>query len=935
MDTDQNLLFGVLALQGDLIDASQFAEACTAWAARKGRPLADLLIERGWISDDDARLVEQLLARKLKKYSGDAHKGLADAAARDAKVHATVAGIREAVDDPDVHRSLADLVSTARGTVEYISALGRPAESRDRYTLTTLHAKGGIGQVWLARDTELDRQVALKELRPEQASNATVLRRFLQEAIVTGQLDHPGVVPIYEVARGDGSSGPGGQPYYTMRFIRGRTLSDAVADYHHKRADGQAGWGDLLALVQAFLGVCQTVAFAHSRDVIHRDLKGSNIVLGEFGEVILLDWGLAKLVDRPDDAKEPEDDPAATGAWPGTETKAGAGMTAAGQVLGTPAYMAPEQAQGSPDRIGKPTDVYGLGAILYEVLTDRAPFQAPSVEEVLRQVREESPAPPRRAWKKVPRALEAVCLKALSKDPADRYGSALELASDVQHWLANEPVSAYQEPWTVRAQRWISRNRTLVASGAAALLVAAVALAALLANQTRANRELAAALAREAGARDDASAQATLAREAIQSFYAGVSEDVILRRPELEGLRRRLLGTALSFYQKLGQSLENSPGLSNNVLRMLDLARALERVASLHALIGNRDEAIRTRRKAIDLYDALPGTVGSREAAEALLNLGNVQRLAGYPDDALSSLRDALARFELLNTEGAYTSKVALALADLGRLLNDLGHVAEAQRALERARDIQEQVIQTASRRETFQQNLAATYTTLGNLFENEQQRDRALHAYETANRIYEDLVSRNPKAPYTQAELARTLNNLGLELARFGRIAEGQRTVERGLKIRDELLAGQPLNIEYRSDLARSHFHLALIQALAGTPGEALRSIRKADELYTGIPPKAPEDIYFQACLKAMRAGLLGDGTAEPNLTADERTQQRRAADEAMERLGKAIAAGYCNVPLLTNDPPLAPLRSRPDFQDLLRSIERRLRDPDSRPAP
>ena len=142
----------------------------------------------------------------------------------------------------------------------------------------------------------MDREVALKELRPDRSDNDALRRRFFQEAQITGQLDHPGIVPVYELARGE-TSADAGAPYYTMRFVRGRTLSDAVDGYHRERAAGKASRSELLALIQAFVGVCNTVAFAHSRNVIHRDLKGANIVLGEFGEVILLDWGLAKIVD--------------------------------------------------------------------------------------------------------------------------------------------------------------------------------------------------------------------------------------------------------------------------------------------------------------------------------------------------------------------------------------------------------------------------------------------------------------------------------------------------------------------------------------------------------------------------------------------------------------------------------------------------------------
>ena len=234
-------------------------------------------------------------------------------------------GIRAALaNDDDVCQSLTDVgAKTSTGAnIDYLSPIGRPSDSTERYTISSLHAKGGIGQVWLARDRSLDRDVALKELRPDRTGDGALLRRFFQEARITSQLDHPGVVPVYELAQG-AADHDGGRPYYTMRFVRGRTLSEAVAAFHRDRADGRDRRSDFLALIQAFVGVCNTVAFAHNRRVIHRDLKGQNIVLGEFGEVILLDWGLAKLIDRDgvEDEPEPDVDPGMTTDFPGRDVR--------------------------------------------------------------------------------------------------------------------------------------------------------------------------------------------------------------------------------------------------------------------------------------------------------------------------------------------------------------------------------------------------------------------------------------------------------------------------------------------------------------------------------------------------------------------------------------------------------------------------------------
>jgi hypothetical protein len=217
-------------------------------------------------------------------------------------------------------------------------------------------------------------------------------------------------------------------PFYTMRFVRGRTLSEATAAYHRNRKAGSVGESELVNLLSAFVTVCNTVAYAHSRGVIHRDLKGQNIVLGDFGEVVVLDWGLAKLIDRP------EIDAGVSPQVPESLAAGGTDMTLQGQAMGTPAYMAPEQASGRIDLIDERTDVYGLGAILYEILTGRPPFSGKTTQEVIRKVNEEVVAAPRKLWQDVPPALEAACLRAIAKERNDRYASATALAHDVQIW---------------------------------------------------------------------------------------------------------------------------------------------------------------------------------------------------------------------------------------------------------------------------------------------------------------------------------------------------------------------------------------------------------------------------------------------------------------------------------------------------------------------
>jgi WD40 repeat protein/serine/threonine protein kinase len=327
-----------------------------------------------------------------------------------------------------------------------------------RYRLRRPHAAGGIGQVWLAHDANLDRDVALKEPLPHCSEDPAFQNRFRHEARITGRLQHPGIVPVYELVFDDKEQ----PPFYTMRFVQGHTLTEAIQVYHLKRADGSSGPLDFNGLLASFVSICNTVAYAHSQGIVHRDLKSQNVVLGEFGEVILLDWGFAHELGKPDDPAD-ETQAAPLGTAPPH-------LTLPGQILGTPAYMAPEQAAGRRDLIDQRTDVYGLGAILYEICTGRPPFTGADTLEVLRLAREATPPRPEQVCTDVAPALAAVCMRALARDPVDRYPSAAELARDVQRWLADEPTMAYPESVLERLHRWSRRHKPVVA-GLAALLV--------------------------------------------------------------------------------------------------------------------------------------------------------------------------------------------------------------------------------------------------------------------------------------------------------------------------------------------------------------------------------------------------------------------------------------------------------------------------------
>jgi tRNA A-37 threonylcarbamoyl transferase component Bud32/lipopolysaccharide biosynthesis regulator YciM len=336
-----------------------------------------------------------------------------------------------------------------------------------RYKPLQLHDRGNLGEVLRAQDEELNREVALKRLQARHADSPQSRRRFLREAELTGRLEHPGVVPVYGLVH-DGD----GRPCYAMRFIQGESLKEAIERFHIADKPGRNVGERRLALRQlltSFVTVCKTVAYAHSRGILHRDIKPANIMLGKYGETLVVDWGLAKSFER--DEAEPSQ-----GEKVLQPDLASGGATQVGDVMGTPAYFSPEQAAGLWDVVGPASDIFALGATLYNLLTNHVPYDGSGVLAIMNEAMKGQVIPPRQRKKGVPPALEAICLKAMAHQQEARYSSALDLASDVEHWLADEPVEAYREPVLMRAGRWLRKHRPLVAGMAAAAVVALVSL---------------------------------------------------------------------------------------------------------------------------------------------------------------------------------------------------------------------------------------------------------------------------------------------------------------------------------------------------------------------------------------------------------------------------------------------------------------------------
>ena len=399
--------------------------------------------------------------------------------------------------DPILDRTSTTAIERIR--LEATGRSGRQsATARAEFLDLRYHAAGALGEVFLARNAELNRDVALKFLKPSRNRDAESVRRFLREAEVTSRLEHPGVVPIYALGTDEA-----GSPCYAMRFVRGATLQDAIDAFHAPRNSDRKASEQSLALrelLNRFVSICNTVGYAHSRGILHRDLKPRNVMLGKFDETLVVDWGLAKPFERGESAETAGEDmlmpgPSHAGNGPETPTVG---------VVGTVAYMSPEQAEARSDLVGPASDLFSLGAILYTILTGQVPYRGAAYAEILQRVKRCEFPRPREVKPEVPRALEAVCLKAMAAMPAQRYGTVLELAAEVKRWLGDESVTAYSEPISARMRRWAHRHQGLVTGGAAAAVVGIIALAAVVTVVSTANRNLLQARALAERERDQA-----------------------------------------------------------------------------------------------------------------------------------------------------------------------------------------------------------------------------------------------------------------------------------------------------------------------------------------------------------------------------------------------------------------------------------------------
>ncbi len=803
------------------------------------------------------------------------------------------------------------------------------------YGVLRVLGQGGMGIVFQARQTRPLRLVALKMILAGRRAGRGQLTRFRSEAEVVARLQHPHIVQVHEVGEQDGRA------YYAMEFVPGGSLADRLAAAPLAAAAAAR-------LVQT---LARAVQHAHEHGVVHRDLKPSNILLddrtgapGEEWMPKIADFGLAKQLEGETDACP----------W--------APRTESGAILGTPGYMAPEQADGGT-AIGPAADVYALGAILYECLTGRPPFCAATVLETLEQVRSREPVAPVRLQPGLPRDLQTICLKCLRKEPACRYGSALELAEDLGRFLGGEPIRARPAGRAERLWKWAGRKPAL----AALVAVSGLSLAALVAGGWLHNARLRGAVARAEAKEEEARQQHVLAAGNFQA--ARETMDRMLERVEdpppgvgtrSEELRGELLKEVLAFYEQAHGADDSDP-----VVRR-DMACALARIGVAQHWLGRNEQAAENLRRAVALLERLPPEqralpLWGERMAECWTHLGGLAAAAGQLDETERACRQVLAIRQQLVAADPEDPGRQNSLADaergLGKVCQDLARWAEAEALYNRARNLRTRLLAGRPAHpldDVIRLGLGADHVYLGHLYRLMHRPAASGAAFAKAEELLAPLVEAHPD----NTHFVLNLTNLDFTRAGFlqeqGRFEAARRHAGRAADLAEEVLRRDPHHVIARAHAREARLKRALACESLGRWAEAVpdwdrvvelddqpdawrRRVQRTQALARmGEHARAAAEARALADKPEIDAdGLWGLVAAWARSVSAARSDSRlnpserdglaeHYAGEAVALLRKLRGMGRFqdaeNARQLRTGPDLQPLHGRADFQELLK---------------
>ena len=725
----------------------------------------------------------------------------------------------------------------------------------ERFVPIRPYARGGIGQVWVARDCELQREVALKVIQPQYADREDQRARFLIEAEITGNLEHPGIVPVYSLGRN-----ADGRPYYAMRFIRGESFSAAIREFHRRagelsETDGgrsRSMWGiEFRQLLGRFLDVCDAIDYAHSRGVLHRDLKPANIMLGRYGETLVVDWGLAKVIGKADiTTTRPGDDFEPSLATSASDTKTSSGDTQEGQTIGTPAYMSPEQARGRHRRAGTCQRRLQPGCHAL-----RAPHRPGRLQgrQGLRRDRAGAqggfspsaggPAP-------IPAPLEAICLKAMAFRPDDRYPTVRGLADDLEHWLADEPVAAYPERRPERAARWLRQHRTWTYAAGAALIGISLAatIGVVVVEQGR---------RREAEARELAQTNFKLANTAVRDYLTSVSQNTLLKQQDsvdIRALRKELLETALKYYKEFVKQRGDDTQLRQ------ELAEAHFRVGEIAREIGTTDELIIAFDAARAIWEQVAASASDDpaprgHAADCYLAIG--ERLTADKDfqAAIRPLESARAILEPIAAKhpdvAAYEESLAECYKEMGLAQAGQGLPERGLESLKKAEIIQKRLIDRSPKDDEYRKKLADIINVEGYGYYQQGDYTNELRSFQEVQCICQSLldqITSGPPPVQLLNSLALAHYNIATVELRNGNLQAALAAFERSLVFRSALVTAHPSVTDFQENLGVNLAEIAQVQYRAGQTPEAFASIRKSIDTLQKLADSQPDQPRFRA---------------------------------------------------------------------------------------
>ncbi|HEY7428913.1 MAG TPA: protein kinase [Gemmataceae bacterium] len=731
------------------------------------------------------------------------------------------------------------------------------------YELLEEIAHGGMGVVYRARQKSLQRVVAVKVLQAGPLASPEQWQRFQAEAEAIASLDHPSIVPVYEVGVHQGL------PYFSMKLFEGGSLAHRLSAPGYRPSTREAA--SLLA------ATADAVHYAHARGILHRDLKPGNILLDAQGRPHVSDFGLAKRSGWAD----------APTVQNGETPVPRAALTVSGAIVGTPSYMAPEQAAGSRT-LTTAADVYGLGAILYELLTGRPPFRGENLFETLRRLQEEEPSSPRSLNPAVDRDLETICLKCLQKEPTGRYASAHELADDLRRYLAGEPIEARPVGRLERLWRWCRRKP--VAAGVVLAFAVVIVTAFLRENWHR--RQVEESLRAEKAAKEKLEKRGQNGRDIISYVCGRLSEDGWGEDPGMQEKRKQLLEKGLAYYRDFLDA-PDAEGTAHS-----ELIHTYFRIGDLTAALGKPDQAVealnRARIAAETLLQLKPDDRDARlELARVLNRLGVLDKREHRNEEALKSYRQAHNLLVALRREAPENNEICGELGvvcnNQGNLYKDLHQLEEASASYRECVDINRDL----SRRATdlqYTYGLAVSLQNYALLLYRQGQREEAWRHLDEVDKLSRQVVAAKPNIPRYRQQLGRYLFNSGCKQYDEKRYAEARKSLLEGRDVLNRLVEMQPRIPRYQEDRARllrqlGHTYKALGASQFAKAVEAYEAAANVNKELSALEPRSADPMHHRAQCLFDRAVLLAKLNRK-----DDMLRSYREARDLGRRLVKSL---------------------------------------------